>query len=656
MRRAVRVAATWALLSGCLAPSGRPSFPNPTFPASPRLAISAEERAVLRAGPGRDAAVRAAAPFVDGGLTIPDGPGGWVFSYACADDGSTLREAAPGKHECPVCRKSYSDPRTLAAFRALRHADVEQAALALGWAYLWTGEDVYAREVRRILTRLAEGYAGYPDRVDRWGRRGIFAPLGGRRYAQSLDEAVGVLRLAKAYDLTRSSGVWSAADRLLVEDQFFRATAASLLRFNQGLSNHQTWYNAGLLAIASVLADGDLVRKALSMKGGVEDQLLRAVGDDGLWHEGTMAYHNYALQALVETADACRRIGLDLHRHPRLRAMIEAPAKAAYPNGQFPAINDSDPAEVGMFAWAFQWAARVTGDPSFAKAGSVPLRSDVLRSAGLAALRQGAGEQAVCAFLDYGPHGGGHGHLDKLNLMLYAGGREWMPDPGRLTYSHREYRTWVKHTVAHNTVALGGRSQRATSGKLLWFREGPDWSACAAESDGAYPGAVLRRSLLLTPSMLVDVFDVQAREATQIDWIAHVLSDPVGTPGGRSTSLPPGDGYEHLTDAVAIPPRPLWDFAAGPGRTLRVWFAAPSAEDVILANGIGYRVDQKVPCIIRRRQGTSASFVTVIDLTGAGSGVRGVDVDSSVRVRTSDALWELRFSPEDVTVRTTPAD
>ena len=651
----------WAALSGCRAPDGRPSLPVPTFADPPRLAVSSEEWAVLSAGPGREAAVRAAAPFVDGRLTLPDGPGGWVFSYACADDGSTLREVAPGQHACPACRKSYSDPRTLAAFRALRHAEVEQAAVALGWAHLWTGEEVYAREVRRILVRLADAYGSYPDRVDRWGRRGVLAPLGGRRYVQSLDEAVGVLRLAKAYDLTRASDAWSGADRLHVEERFFRATAESLLRFNLGLSNHQTWYNAGLLAVASVLSDAPLVRKVLSMKGGVEDQLLRAVGDDGLWHEGTMAYHNYALQALVETADACRRLGLDLHRHPRFRAMIEAPAKAAYPNGQFPAINDSDPADVGMFDWAFQWAARVYGEPSFAKAGSVPLRSDVLPSTGLVALRQGVGEHAVCAFLDYGPHGGGHGHFDKLNLMLYADGREWMPDPGRLTYSHREYRTWAKHTVAHNTVALGGRSQRASSGRLLWFREGTDWSACAAESDGAYPGAVLRRSLLLTPSMLVDVFDVEAQEATQIDWLGHVLSDPVAFPGGRSTSLPGGDGYEHLTEAVAVPPRPgaPWDFASGPGRVLRVWFGGSSPEEVILANGIGYRVDQKVPCLVRRRYGRSTSFVTVVDLTGSGSCVRSVDVDPSsraVRVRTPGAIWEVRFRPEDAAVRKIAAD
>ena len=149
--------------------------------------------------------------------------------------------------------------RTIAAYRCQMHHDLEHAALQFGWAYAYTDNDQYAAAARRILMHLADAYAEYPSRRDRWGRRGWLAPLGGRRYVQSLDEAVGVIRLAKAYDLTRRSPVWQRDERTHVEDDFFRATAATLLRFNQGINNHQTWYNAGLMAIASVLADEGLV-------------------------------------------------------------------------------------------------------------------------------------------------------------------------------------------------------------------------------------------------------------------------------------------------------------------------------------------------------------------------------------------------------------
>ena len=107
------------------------------------------------------------------------------------------------------------------------------------------------------------------------------------------------------------------------------------------------------------------------------------------------------------------------------------------------------------------------------------------------------------------PHGGGHGHFDKLNLMLYANGREWLLDPGRLAYNFPEYKTWVKETVAHNTVTLGGQSQRATTGKLLFLQQGNGFSACGAQSEGAYAGARLTRFLLLTPDFLAAVQEKQ---------------------------------------------------------------------------------------------------------------------------------------------------
>ena len=99
-----------------------------------------------------------------------------------------------------------------------------------------------------------------------------------------------------------------------------------------------------------------LVGKVLTMRGGFHDQIKRSVGSDGLWYEGTMAYHNYALQAMIEIVDAGRRLGLPLHKEPRFRKMIEAPLQCAYPNGQFPAMNDSDPSFVSSFNASFLWA------------------------------------------------------------------------------------------------------------------------------------------------------------------------------------------------------------------------------------------------------------------------------------------------------------
>jgi len=518
----------------------------------------------------------------------------------------------------------------------------------------------------------------------------MFASLGGRRYVQSLDEGVGAVALTHAYDLTRNSAVWTDAQRKHVEEDFFRATAKSLLRFNQGINNHQTWYNAGLIDLASTLGDADLVNHVLGMKGGVYFQLEKSIGNDGLWYEGSMAYHNYALQPMVEIANTTRRLGLDVYKNPKLKSLVSGPLHAAYPDGSVPVINDSDPNNIAMFGWAQEWAWKTYKEPFFAQAVArgdakrleemlgpgakvdwpLKLKSEALPDAGLIFLREGEGAGATCATMDFGPHGGGHegghGHFDKLSITLFANGKEWLLDPGRLDYSQKEYKTWVKMTAAHNTVGLGGKKQAATTGKLLWLKQGETngvkWSAAAAESDHAYAGAVLRRYLLLTDKMLVDVFDVEASTATQIDWFAHATAEKVqpvdgaGTPASEAFSPGSEDGYQHLTDGLKWTGAGgrAWAYVRGKEQ-LVVHFVPDAKESIITVNGIGYYVHQKTPTILRRRDAKATRFVAVYDLSGDGSVVKSVAAKgqkkAEVDVKTADGVVEVEFAADGVKVK-----
>ena len=45
--------------------------------------------------------------------------------------------------------------------------------------YIYTGDDKYAGEVKRLLVALAKDYPNYPARRDCWGHEGLLAPLGG---------------------------------------------------------------------------------------------------------------------------------------------------------------------------------------------------------------------------------------------------------------------------------------------------------------------------------------------------------------------------------------------------------------------------------------------------------------------------------------------
>ena len=97
-----------------------------------------------------------------------------------------------------------------------------------------------------------------------------------------------------------------------------------------------------------------------------------------------------------------------------------------------------------------------------------PLASVLLDGAGLRA-SSGAMTGALYVALDYGHSGGGHGHPDRLNLLLADGDVRWLDDLGTGSYVEPSLH-WYRSTLAHNAPLVDGRSQRRVDGELLALR------------------------------------------------------------------------------------------------------------------------------------------------------------------------------------------
>lgn len=80
--------------------------------------------------------------------------------------------------------------------------------------------------------------------------------------------------------------------------------------------------------------------------------------------------------------------------------------------------------------------------------------------AGYYVMRSGWETDANYAVLDAGPLGAGHWHQDKLNLVLWAYGRELLFDSGGGSYENSPWRRYATDTFSHNTVLVDGKPQR----------------------------------------------------------------------------------------------------------------------------------------------------------------------------------------------------
>ncbi|MCE5336077.1 MAG: heparinase II/III family protein [Desulfobacteraceae bacterium] len=77
---------------------------------------------------------------------------------------------------------------------------------------------------------------------------------------------------------------------------------------------------------------------------------------------------------------------------------------------------------------------------------------------------------------DAGPLGylsiAAHGHADALSFALFAGGKEFLVDPGTYAFhTNKAWRDYFRGTSAHNTVRIDGRDQSVIGGNFMWLRK-----------------------------------------------------------------------------------------------------------------------------------------------------------------------------------------
>jgi hypothetical protein len=602
-------------------------------------------------------------------LLVPSKPAGHSSWYVCKD--GTPLKYVNGEHYCSSDKINYFGKKYDAGQLFYRHNDLVRALKILSTAYVLSGEEKYGKAAKNILLGYAEAYPNYPVQS-----------RGGRMYWQSLDEAVSMIDLIQSYEFLSNSNLLTDQDRRNIELNLILPSAETLKAYPMGRSNWQAWHDAAIGMAGFALGNRELMNEAINGKYGFEYLMKNGVMEDGFWWEGSIAYHFYALAPLNILAEAASNWGYKLFEKQALKKMFDAPILYAYPNLMLPSNNDG-----GKFAdslidsissrgfkeyesayaqykdLSYGWLlnkkyqnmsrsgdfALFFGTDKLPGAAPPSLESFNFKNIGHGVLRSHTDrlENQNYLLLDYGPHGGSHGHLDKLSIDFFGAGKMLAPDFGTPGYSHPLYQTWYKQTVSHNTVVVDGQSQMESSGEIVSFITEPEFQYMHARANQAYKGVNYQRSIWMESEYILDWFSVSdPSKKHNYDWFLHGLGTlDVGR--ALQTHKNPASafgynkyGYEFISNIKSGTMQnnleALWDQNGTGFRSYSIWSGQPTKVFTAFGPGPSTKPNEKTPILIQRQSGHSADFINVyqpytgkryLKITGLKEGLNGVRVD-----------------------------
>lgn len=492
-------------------------------------------------------------------LVPPDARATWNLYYYCPEHGVRLKwdRNNPTAHACPVDNQVFSgEPYDGAWWRWLNTLN-SKACFELGLLWQLTQDPKYLSKVKDILLKYAQYYPDYEV------HGGIPYNGPGKANAQTLCEANCHLDFARGYDFI--SDELSDADKHFIEERLLREGAVFLIdhRSDQ-LHNHEMKINATIGIIGLLLNDNKYLEFALNSKYGLHYQLDKGCVGEGMWFEGSIHYHYYALEALFAYEKIAWRTKYSVSSNPNLIRMLKFPLKLLMLNERFPRLNDCIAGQERLtHVQIFEFANKLFPNEVFEQALNViyqnvsrnnleallygedaMLSSTTLKCGSMHAPEAGytlgyEPKSENSYLLKHAPYGGEHDHYDRLGLIIVRNGHEILPDLGTTGYGVKLHKNYYKNTSTHNTLVINQSNQPPINPILNMYLEQDgyqfvdtqvDWGTELAKVDShtinewdteAYANVKFRRCILWLGDALIELNTVHNPDSQRLDLTYH---------------------------------------------------------------------------------------------------------------------------------------
>ena len=430
-------------------------------------------------------------------VEVPTKGGNWTHYFVCSD-GEKIDYIFPMPEEfiCNNTGEKLSGEQYETSWIALRHRElIRDLGLNSAISYYLTNDSNDGTLAKNILLEYSSFYPALPI-MDRFGTVG---DSGGKLTRQSLDEAVLLTELSWMHYLIQPM-LSSDENSRINSDLIIPMAEVLQTPSNQKrdpLSNWFSFHNAGLAMAAVSTNNFTLLQNSLFGENGLYYQLENGFDDDGFWHEGSIAYHNYTLTAMAINLEAAKFFGVNLEKYSwqterghemKVHTPFVAYLSLVRPDGTFPRLNDDISGTnlgsmLDLLEFANQFWSNIVPEKQLQQARdmvdlistkaafrmakknaeSMSLESMNLESFGVSVIRK----DDFYLLVDYGSHGGWHGHYDKLNVEIVTNNSSLMEDPGTVAYSLQSSSDWYRNSIAHSLSLIGYTNQPETSGSLL---------------------------------------------------------------------------------------------------------------------------------------------------------------------------------------------